>query len=133
MYAGHGAEVTNSNDIIVNKGVGLLIEGIGDGNAAAKGANEREITVNGPDSIGVKVLSLAEFENNGNITVSGGGLGVQSDSDWENAGSFIVSGDDSVAVNVLKINSKILALLRLIQPERMLYIIRAAWLPMTGK
>ncbi len=102
VYAGHGAEVTNSNDIIVNKGVGLLIEGIGDGNAAAKGANEREITVNGPDSIGVKVLSLAEFENNGNITVSGGGLGVQSDSDWENAGSFIVSGDDSVAVNVLK-------------------------------
>lgn len=102
VYAGNGAEVTNSNDISVNKGVGLHIEGVGTGNSSSKGVNVRDITVNGADAIGVKVLSLAEFENSGNISVSDGGLGVLSDSDWENGGTVVVTGDDSVAVNVLK-------------------------------
>lgn len=99
IYAGYGAEVTNSTDIVVSKGVGLKIEGAGAGNVLSKGTNERGIQVDGPEAVGV--LLLAEFENNGSISVSGGGTGVQSYTDWENAGAISVMDSNSVGVHVL--------------------------------
>ncbi len=102
VYAGNGAVVTNYSDVMVNNGVGLLIEGVSSTGDGSEGRNEREIVANGAGSTGVKVFSLAKFENNGTIKALNGGLGVLSDTDWENAGAISVSGDDSVGVNVLK-------------------------------
>lgn len=100
------AAVSNLDVVEVTKGIGFDISGRDVGGGQSSGTNNGIISASGAEAIGVRVENGARFENLAKIIATDGGKGVLSNSNWENGGNIEVSGTGSIGVKVLDYNFK---------------------------